>query len=230
MNQPTNQPTIDFYIKTVDEALLSAHNYQSNLSEEVLRVPGMSGIKTKHFLNNLIPKIHGRYLEIGVYVGSTFCSSLYKSKTNNYSIAIDNWSEFSGPKKAFMHNFKKYINLDVLKVGFLEKDCFNITSNDLKIEKYGKFKTYLYDGPHKFDDHYKALINYISFLEDDFIFLCDDWNWTEHVEFGTRKAIKDLGIVVHKEWVMKTYKNIDDEKLGWWNGYYAMVGSKQPKI
>lgn len=216
------------YIKIVDKAMEDAQKEISHLDRYILYVSGMSGDKTRHFLNNLVPKINGRYLEVGVWRGSTFCSALNGSKNNNYSIAIDDWSEFTHTKakEQFLDNVNRYIDLEKNKIGFIEKDCFKITSNDLRIDKHGKFKVYLYDGPHKFEEHYKALVNYIDFLEDDFIFLCDDWNWKDTVEAGTREAIKDLKLNIHREWVAETPNNTDTDKDGWWNGYFAMVASK----
>jgi len=214
------------YVNVVESAHQNAELGKSKITDSILAIPGMSGNKTRHFLNNVVSSIGNRYLEIGVWQGSTFCSALYKSTTNKYCVAVDNWSEFGGPKNEFLANLQKFIDLDNIKVTFVEKDYRMITSKDLLIEKFGKFAIYLYDGPHHKVDQYDGLKKYIDYLEDDFVFLCDDWNWTKDVEVGTREAIKDLGVTVHKEWVMKTPNNIDNDKPGWWNGYYAAVCSK----
>jgi hypothetical protein len=217
---------ISSWITKVDEALTKADKYDSNIDSRILKIPGMSGQKTRHYLNNLISNIGGRYLEVGVWQGSTFCSSMNKSKTNNFSMAVDNWAEFGGPKQNFLNNVRNFVDLENNKIGFLEKDFRTVTKKDLLIDKFGKFPIYLFDGPHKFQDQYDALALYINFLEDSFVFLCDDWNWTTDVEYGTRQAIKDLGITVHKEWVMTTPNNIDNDQMGWWNGYYTAVCTK----
>lgn len=214
------------YIETIDKSLEDAENNISKINPNILSIPGMSGNKTRHFLNNSVQGIGGRYLEVGVWAGSTFCSALNGSNTNEYSIACDNWSEFGGPKNEFLKNISKYIDIDNLPIKFLEKDCFKITAEDLHIDEQGKFPIYLYDGPHKKIEHYEALTKFIDFLEDDFVYLCDDWNWTNDVEAGTREAYKDLNLQIHKEWVMKTPNNVDNDRIGWWNGYYAAVVSK----
>lgn len=218
--------TVEELIRFTEEAYQKAELKKSNLNPEIMSVPGMSGHKTRHFLNNIVQAVGNRYLEVGVWAGSTFCSALNNTQTNNYCVAIDNWSEFGGPKQSFLQNVTKYIDLNNIKVQFLEKDCFTVTAEDLLISKYGKFQTYLYDGPHKKHEHYDALIKYIDFVESDFVYLCDDWNWTGDVEAGTRDAFKDLKLTIHKEWVMKTPNNIDNDQSGWWNGYYAAVISK----
>lgn len=214
------------YITIIEKSLENANKYESNLDFELNFVSGLSGLKTRHFLNNVVPAIGGRYLEIGVWAGSTFCSALNKSYTNHYSIACDNWSEFDGPKKEFLKNVEKYIDLENLPIKFLEKNFSEISEEDLETNEFGKFSIYLYDGPHKKNEHYMALTNFVKYLDDVFVYLCDDWNWTNDVEAGTREAFQDLNLNIHKEWVMKTPNNVDNDIIGWWNGYYAAVISK----
>jgi len=215
-------------IEAVALAVREAYDGRSNADRGIFNIPGMSGHKTRHFLNNLVHNIGGRYLEIGVWQGSTFCAALNKSTTNNASIAIDNWTEFGGPRNEFFNNIQEYIDLGETKVRVLEKDYRKVTADDLLIRDYGKFSVYLYDGPHQLQDQYDAVALYLEHMEDDFIYLCDDWNYTRDVADSTRKAFSDLDIVVHKEWVMTTPGNIDNDHTGWWNGYYAAVCSKKP--
>jgi hypothetical protein len=221
-----NTDLINKYIETVDKALVDAENNLSKIDPKILLIPGMSGNKTRHFLNNVVQGIGGRYLEVGVWAGSTFCSALNGSITNDYCVACDNWSEFGGPKNNFLTNVSTFINQENVSIKFLEKDCFEITKEDLEVENFGKFPIYLYDGPHKRIHHHQALTKFIDYVEDTFVYLCDDWNWTDDVEVGTRDAYKDLNLTIHKEWVMKTPNNTDSDRPGWWNGYYAAVISK----
>lgn len=217
----------DVRINLIEVALERANTGDTQMDSGCFNIEGMSGRKTRIFLHELIGAVGGRYLEIGVWAGSTFCSAMNKSETNNYSVACDNWSEFGGPKEKFFNNLNNFVDLGKNKLLFLEKDYKEITKEDLRIEKFGKFPIYLFDGPHKFKDQYDAVDMFLQYLEDDFVFLCDDWNWSKDVEDGTRKAFEDNGIVIHKEWVMKTPNNIDNDHVGWWNGYYACVASKK---
>ena len=67
----------------------------------------MSGLKTRHFYNNLLNFDDARYLEIGSWKGSSVCSAMYNN--NAMIICVDNWSEFGGPKDEFLVNFNKFI-------------------------------------------------------------------------------------------------------------------------
>ena len=68
----------------------------------------MSGKKTRHFYNNICSMKNSRYLEIGTWKGSTLCSAMCNNKMK--CVAIDNWSQFNGPKNEFLKNL---INLKV---------------------------------------------------------------------------------------------------------------------
>jgi len=225
-NEPSKSDKAARYIEIVERALQKAKRFESNCNLQIMRIPGMSGCLTRHFLNNLVPAIGGRYLEIGVWQGSTFCSALHKSTTNNACVAIDNWTEFGGPRNEFFNSLQTHVDLEQVKVRVLEKDFRQVTAEDLLTPQFGKFSVYLYDGPHKLQDQYDAVKLYLDHVEDTFVYLCDDWNYTRDVADSTRKAISDLNIKVHKEWVMTTPNNIDNDHNGWWNGYYAAVCSK----
>jgi hypothetical protein len=214
------------YVEIVENSLDFAEQNISRINNEILHVQGMSGKKTRHFLSNVVQGIGNRYLEIGVWAGSTFCSALNGSTTNKNCVACDNWTEFGGPKNMFFNNIRKYVDIENVGVKFLEKDCFEITKEDLEIDTHGKFSIYLYDGPHMKNQHYQALTKFIDYVEDTFVYLCDDWNWTHDVEYGTRDAFRDLNLTIHKEWVMKTPNNTESDHAGWWNGYYAAVITK----
>ena len=77
----------------------------------------------------------------------------------------------------------------------MEKDCWTID-----VSKLGKFNIYMYDGHHTETSHFQALNHYLPCLEDEFIYLVDDWNW-EQVRKGTHKSIKDnkCEIIYQKE-------------------------------
>lgn len=210
------------YIEAINNALFNANSGISKLSDEILALDGMSGKKTRHFYNNLISNIPGaRYLEIGMWKGSSLCSAMYGNKAT--IVAIDNWSEFEDPRKEFMSNLVKYSGLNQVEV--IEKDCF-----DIDVNKLGKFNIYMYDGNHTEESHYKSLTHFIHCMDDVFIFIVDDWNW-ESVRNGTFRAIKDLQLTtLFQHEVRLTYDNshtpMDMAHKTWWNGIYICVLQK----
>jgi hypothetical protein len=178
-------------VNHIKDSLEKTDYYNSKITHEILKMEGMSGKKTRHFYNNICSMYNARYLEIGTWKGSSVCSSMCNNKIE--CICIDNWSEFGGPKDEFLENFNKFKGENNAK--FIEKNCWDIDVNTL-----GKFNIYMYDGNHTETSHFQALNHYLSCLDNEFIYLVDDWNWDE-VRKGTLQSIKDnnLKIIYQKE-------------------------------
>ena len=87
-------------VAAVKYSLTRAIIEDGKLGQDILNMEGMSGKKYRIFINNLIENIADpRYLEIGVWLGSTLCSAIYDN--NVKALAIDNWSEFDGAETFF---------------------------------------------------------------------------------------------------------------------------------
>lgn len=213
------------YVSLIKKSIEKEH---SNLPDWILEMDGMSGRKYRHFINNLIDSLDdSRYLEIGCWKGSTSCSAIYGNDVKAY--CIDNWAEFGGPKNIFYENIQKCTNeCDDIEIVFEEGDFRNIKYDDI-----GKHNIYLFDGPHKKEDQYDGLVIPQNALDDEFIFICDDWNW-EPVRSGTLNAIADSNLEVL---FSKEIRTTDDDSYppeentkqnsDWHNGYYISVLRKK---
>jgi beta-1,4-mannosyl-glycoprotein beta-1,4-N-acetylglucosaminyltransferase len=211
--------------KNIVSAFEKAENNQSKLPIEILDMEGMSGIKTRHFYNNLLDMPDARYLEIGTWKGSSVCFAMYGNHAK--TVCIDNWSEFGGPRDEFLSNFEKYKGDN--DASFIEQDCFQVDTTKLP-----KFNIFMYDGNHTTESHYKALLHYYNCLDDIFIFIVDDWNW-ECVRQGTLEAIKALNLkVLYKKELRLTWNNEHtpqpQAKDTWWNGIYIAILEKTPAL
>ena len=210
------------YIDHIKQSLESADINKSKIDNEVIQMDGMSGIKTRHFYNNLLTMNDSRYLEIGTWKGSSVCSAMCMN--NATVVCIDNWSEFGGPKETFLNNFNNYKGHN--NATFIEADCFK-----LDISTLPKFNIYMYDGPHEENHHYMALTHYYNCLDDIFIFIVDDWNWKK-VRDGTRNAINKLKLLVLYEYEKNTTADNTHPIIGsteqreWHNGIYVSVLKK----
>jgi hypothetical protein len=210
------------YKTHIENAFYNAEKYHSKITNEIVNMDGMSGIKTRCFYNNLLNIDDARYLEIGTYKGSSVCSAMCNNKAK--VICIDNWSEFGGPKDEFLINFNNFKgNNDAT---FIENDCFKVDVSVLP-----KFNIYMYDGNHTNNSHYKALLHYYNCLDDIFIFIVDDWNW-EDVRNGTINSIKNLNLkVLYEKEIRLTWDNshtpVEQAKATWWNGMYVAILQKE---
>lgn len=212
-----NLETLKFH---AHKSFENSKNNISKLTEDILNMPGMSGIKTRHLYNNLCSLDDANYLEIGTYKGSSFVSAIYKN--NVKALAIDNWSEFEGPKIEFFQNVEKYCGNQ--KYNFIEKDSFEVTNEDLK--KYlSSVDIYMYDGCHEEISHEKAITHYQNFFSKYFIILIDDWrddnNWSR-VQRGTFKGFEKSNIKIHDRIEIITLQENTGPKE-FWNGFGLFV-------
>ena len=81
----------DFIIK-IKDALMDSLSLKRKISNDILKMEGLSGRKYRSLINSLVDKVKNpSYLEIGSWLGSTACSAIFK---NNLKITcIDNWSQ-----------------------------------------------------------------------------------------------------------------------------------------
>jgi hypothetical protein len=208
------------------ERALAAAVLQANLDPEVgiYAIDGMSGRKYRFFINTLIGALtDARYLEVGTWRGSTLCSAVHGNKVR--AVAIDNWSEFGGPKDICMANVKRFMTTEN-SIHIIEGDFRSVNYGDI-----GTFNVYLFDGPHEEQDQYDGLAMALPALDKQFVFIVDDWNW-DKVRHGTFAAIARCGLRMLFSSEIRTDlpKPHKLEKAGkhtdWHNGYFISVLEK----
>jgi hypothetical protein len=158
----------------------------TRLPPAIFDIDGMSGRKYRSLINDAMATLpDARYLEIGSWAGSTACSAMYGNPLT--ITCIDNWSEFGGPKQAFVDNVEMArgpaANFRLIESDFRQVDYRGI----------GRFNTFLFDGPHSERDHYDGITLVQPALEDLFILIVDDWNWPS-VRVGTLRGLADQKI------------------------------------
>lgn len=205
-------------IDKLNQFFENAENGVSKIDDGIKQIDGMTGIKTRHLYNNLLTLEDARYLEIGTFKGSSVCAAMCGNSAT--VVCIDDWSQFDGPKDEFMLNFNRYKGSN--DAAFIEKECFSVDTS-----KLFKFNIYLYDGDHRYEDQYKALAYYLDCMEDEFIFVVDDWNW-ENVRRGTNDAIRDLNLKVlwNREVRLPDENSSTQDREGWWNGISVFLLKK----
>ena len=103
----TQKTTSGHLVEQVELAFNRALAGDGKLAHDILSMAGMSGRKYRLFINNLIQTlVNARYLEVGVWAGSTLCSAIYQNRVR--ATAIDNWSQFNGPFKSFYQNLARF--------------------------------------------------------------------------------------------------------------------------
>lgn len=200
----------------LQDSMMRATTEQVELPAELLMLDGMSGRKYRALINNLIGSIDdARYLEIGVWKGSTLCSAVYGNSVR--ALAIDNWSEFDGPASEFFTNLGRFRG--EASVSFLDTDF-----RDVDYRTIGKFNVFLFDGPHTYEAQRDGLLLTRDALDDEFVLIVDDWNW-EAVRRGTFDAIASIGYQLDFAAEIRTTLDGSHAPVGgaqsdWHNGYF----------
>lgn len=211
------------YSTKLGEAMTRAISENGKINQEILSLFGMSGKKYRYFINNLIESIADpRYLEVGVYMGSTLCSAMYGN--NLKAFAIDNWSTDNAAATQFFENIARFRTPEV-RVSFLDSDFRAVDFSSI-----GKFNVYLFDGPHSVDDHVDGICVAMPALDDQFVLIIDDWNWAD-VRTGTFEAIRKVGLRL--DFVAEIRTTLDESHplvaggdSDWHNGYFIAACTK----
>lgn len=209
-------------IQHLEASYHAAEKGISKIGSDIVSLPGMTGTYTRHFYNNLCSMPNTRYLEIGSWKGSSIAAAMCENSMEA-CVAVDNWSEFGGPKDEFIDVFTRYKGRN--NAIFVEGDCFDRAIIDSLIPY--KFNIYMYDGYHSEAAQYDALVKYMPCLDDTFIWVVDDWNATD-VRKGTFDAIRDTGVqVLWKQETRLTWNDSHTEMnlaaTTWWNGLAVFV-------
>lgn len=207
-------------ISHIDSCIEKGLKFNSNLDPEILKIKGFGTPTMRHFFNNLCSLPNATYLEVGAFHGATFCSAINNNK-NLKSIVIDNFSEDFGDSNVFQslkHNIQKF-KTDDNNLRIINADSFNVSNYDLN----EKISIYYYDGDHSEDCQAKALPHFFDSMDDVFIHLIDDYNWTK-VRKGTQRAFETLKdkMKIVKEW---TFETEPDDPV-WHNGFYIALIEK----
>lgn len=196
-------------VEHIERSIENAINNKSKVIPEILRLDGMSGNMVRHFLNNVANFDGVNYLEIGSWKGSTILSaSCYN--TGKFT-AIDNFSEFGGPKQELLANkniFNLYCNFD-----FIEGSCWEIDQS--LIPEY--INVYFFDGSHDYYSQKRAFTEFQGVFTSRFIAVIDDFNdKSGMVQKGTKDGIVESNLEILYEKVVGADRESD--RQGWWNG------------
>lgn len=206
-------------------AVAAAFDVACNAGEtaEHLLVPGMSGARYRRFVNALAASLpDARYLEVGVFKGSTLCSAISGNRIR--AVGIDNWSEFDGSHQVAAAAVARFLD------GGAEVRLVEADYRTADFAALGRFNIYFYDGPVSGADLMSGLMQACPALDDDFVFIVDDWNWAA-VRTATMAAIDTLGMeIVHRISVRTTdddrhppHSGFDAQTTDWHNGYFIAV-------
>lgn len=212
-------------IKLIEQAIERADSFDSKIKTlPAYEVPALASLKIRCLLNNL-GELAENYLECGVHRGGTFCSTIADNRNIKKAFAVDSWASDHMAGEIHETQFLESANANVSKqteLIVIKDDCFSVDLS--KIDS--PIDMFLYDAGHSKEDQKNALIYYYPVLANEFIYLCDDWQF-EQVKEGTLEGIKEMGFEVLFEKELLTDKEYNNES--WWRGYYVALLKKIKK-
>ena len=202
-------------LSIVDLALTRACEGVSQLPHRVLKLSGMTGAGFRHFLNNLVALQKNAYLEVGVWKASSAISAGYSNR--NKLILIDDWSEFTGPRKIAIRRLRHFLN------------DFQLIEGDFSVQLIkvqDKVGVYFYDGAHDYDSQLHAVKVIGSLKFDYLVLIVDDYNAPNVVkgtEDGLMELIKSSSVVMIADWVISPDKSDKGFQFGSWHNGYRII-------
>lgn len=146
-------------------------------------IEGMSTLAYAEIINAICGSMTADqvYLNIGCYKGLSLAAGLIESHCR--VIGVDNFSQFGGPRSEFMSNYQRHSRsnsefFDMDYVLYMESKCPK------------KIDFYFYDGPHKYDDQYRAIMLANDKLAKGGLIMIDDTN-VPQVREATLAALSD---------------------------------------
>jgi hypothetical protein len=203
-----------------DRSIARALAGRSKLTEEVLTLSGLSSPTVRHLLNNLCDFPSANYLEIGTWTGSTLISASFRNAGR--FTTVDDFSLSPPTREVFRKVLDRF--KDSCRVDCHDADCW---SPALLRRLPRNVNVYCYDGPHGYEDQYRAFARYNKVLAREFVAVVDDWNWWP-VRKATRDAFAFLG---YRTLFEREYRTTRFMREQWWNGIYvAVVRKKRAKV
>jgi hypothetical protein len=207
------------YVQLIDTAITNAIEEKSNI-EDAKSIKGLTANRMKHLLNNICSIEDARYVEVGTYQGATLLSAI--ENNNVKAIAIDNWvTPEINPMREMEFEIVKNPK-DILMKNIEGKDV-TIIDSDIKDVKELPFKCniFFYDGDHSVESHLEAFDKIGPYMDDTFVAVIDDFNWTNVQD--AMEIIKKRYDVIYENKIMTSGENPSD----FWNGVGMYVFKKK---
>lgn len=224
-------------IQVIRDCLDLAKDGVSGIPQYCLEIPGMSGIVYRRFINNYIRTLSNpRYLEVGVWTGSTLCAAI-GGIDNIYAVAVDNYSESyphysTSPEEDCRRNVatvkSESANIELL---------LNQEFETFDPQPHGPFNVYMYDGWHEEDSQCLGITKVAPCLDDISLIIVDDWNshgleveykgvtYGSNEKAGTYRAFDQVGLEILYKFEVETGEN-PMFPSDWHNGYGVFLVKK----
>lgn len=143
----------------------------SRIIKPLLGIPRMSTAANGAVVNRIVSAMDPghAFVNVGVWHGFTFLAGL-KSHADRQCVGIDNFSQFGGPREAFMSRFKRSRSPS--------HRFYDMDYREYFAKKHdGEIGFYIYDGNHTYEDQLEGLRVAEPYFSSDCVVMVDDTNY-----------------------------------------------------
>jgi hypothetical protein len=240
--------TNDKYYKVlIDSALDIGEQRESKIktNQSVLKLYGMTGLRTKHFLNSLLSNGKLTFLELGIYYGASLISGLYENPEIK-AYAVDDWhySETDYPSINYVLDEDKKptkqtvpwptvkllanenINrFNIKNVKVIEKNWVDLKKSDVPLPID---VVHIQPVPGVTEEQLSRILNSIYPLLQTTCIVVAEYYKTEAVRNAYAKWIKNQNLEVFYEQYKDSHGDADGK--AWWGGLNVMVINKKDLV
>jgi hypothetical protein len=136
----------------------------------LLPIRRMSRLANAAVLNTAVREMDPAraFVNVGVWNGFTFLAAM-AGNGERACLGVDNFSEFGGPKEAFLERF---VGRRTPSHSFFDQDYVDFFAAGLD----RPLGVYLYDGEHSYENQYRGLMIADPFYAEDAVIVVDDTN------------------------------------------------------
>ncbi len=179
-----------------------------DLLKDICKIPRMSTFAIGAIINRIVSSLknNAQFVNVGVWNGFTFFAGMASNETVP-CVGIDNFSEFGGPRSAFLNRFKSVKSHHHFFYDMDYREYFAMRHS-------GPIGFYIYDGNHAREHQCKGLQVAEPFFTEDCIIFIDDINTPGPME-GTLDFIRQSK---HKYEVLAEQRTAHNMHPTFWNG------------
>ncbi|PWU24938.1 MAG: hypothetical protein C5B48_03855 [Candidatus Rokuibacteriota bacterium] len=191
----------------------------SRLLRPLCDVPRMGTIALGAIMNHGVRRLRAdeAFVNVGVWNGFSFLCGL-RGNAERLCVGVDNFSEFEGPRDAFLERFEQSKGP---AHAFYDMDYQDYFAR----QHHSPIGLYFYDGDHAYEHQLRGLQTAEPFFTDDCVVVVDDTNWEE-----PRQATLDFMVQSDRDYaLLLDARTADQVHPSFWNGVivFQATGGKR---
>lgn len=212
-------PREQLLIEHLKRSILNAELGYSGLNNEIIALPGDTGLRIKLILNSICSLPNNHYVEYGDHNQATFISALFNNdRSIKRALAISSEPNNFESDARFYDAYNAYvwnINYKLCSQQYAASSAKELLTEPIDI--------YFYRGNVKHDSLEQIFESYTKFFAESYIVAINDWG-SNNVAAKAAAMFDKLGYKIIFEYAWTP--NASQDAKHWWNGFYVAVARR----